>query len=671
MKKTAIAAALGGLLSLPVYGGGIYVGDVKFFAKEVCSREYTSTFSFNSGCLPPTRVANAQNYFFEDMRLPISHDEAKRLDQVVQGVFAKHAELVTIAESTTNLSVLIKAIQEGKASLSSFDMKDIIAVLDRAKQEVDKLADETTKSKAIRLLGIKLADQVLEDGRAIFGSDAKMGTDLDSPKSALEEVAKLHSDLALSVNQLTDAISSADAPVSWNEKYKAVIIALAPLANDTKMNRATAELGKIKPFEPKEKQTAIDKSTQALFNQVVAIRQVADQLTGKEQTEIAPKLIAAADALADFLATCQKKLSPVYQLNTTVKNTMDVLSNNQPIVVSQATVVNTMMANNIPDSTKPITAMQLRVAVDTAAYLLKDKPSGSAIHDNLLTSLIGRVFVTDKKVPDSTKPNHVRYAVPLHGGNFQFLPMANKPQVKKINTEVLVNSDLSGVIRKNMGASGSVDLDQMVGLALKAAGIPAPKINSKLTAQLSAALSQTSLGTGSYYYVAMTDEALDELTGTALAWYISPQPADRDETNQTNDPSDFPKSTQVPIALAEALGIAKTIQIPPEKGLGIITGVAILRTRSGQTEVCSSMEIGLHKKGTSPSDIGSDKTSCAALRNILAEHDIAHADISPVLASLNAGYRQESYKFLKLGDHASVLAIQWIPLSLTKTVTTP
>lgn len=385
MKKTAIAAALGGLLSLPVYGGGIYVGDVKFFAKEVCSREYTSTFSFNSGCLPPTRVANAQNYFFEDMRLPISHDEAKRLDQVV------------------------------------------------------------------------------------------------------------------------------------------------------------------------------------------------------------------------------------YEMT---HNTNDV----------------------------------------------------SAIKDNLLPSLIGRVFVTDTKdPPDSTKPNHVRYIVPQHGGNFQMLPVENELQVKKIKTEVLVNSDLSGVIRTKLGVSATANLNDMVASALKVAGLPSAQISTQLTADISAALSRTSVGTGSYYYVSMTNETLDGLTGnTYLAQHISPQPADRDETSQTNEPSDSSGTKPVPCKLAKVLGISAATQIATGKGLGIITGVAILRTRSGRSEVCSTMEIAAYKQGTTPTAIGNNESACENLAALLEVNAVTKASIPSALAHLNAGYRQESYKILKLGDHASVLAIQWLPLVLTR-----
>jgi hypothetical protein len=110
------------------------------------------------------------------------------------------------------------------------------------------------------------------------------------------------------------------------------------------------------------------------------------------------------------------------------------------------------------------------------------------------------------------------------------------------------------------------------------------------------------------------------------------------------------------------LGIPE-IDLRDGEGLGIVTGVAILRTR-GQTEACSSVDVSVYNPSNQHNSVGNNATTCSELRDILEGHGVPKTEIPSALAKLNAGYRRESYKILKIGDHASVLALQWIPVAL-------
>lgn len=63
----------------------IYVANVKFTAPEICSEELASRLQPNSGCLPPTRVANVQRMYLERFRPQLSPSQAKHLDAAEAG----------------------------------------------------------------------------------------------------------------------------------------------------------------------------------------------------------------------------------------------------------------------------------------------------------------------------------------------------------------------------------------------------------------------------------------------------------------------------------------------------------------------------------------------------------------------------------------------------------
>jgi len=692
MKKTAIALALASTLGSPVYGDGIYVGDVKFRATEICSKEGATNWNPNSGCLPLARVSNIQNYFFERMRLPISHDEANKVDAAAAGFLAESTALVRAADAATVMAETIKsvdlvAVGESKllekrkaavdaAKKAAEDVKDAdaaahVAAIDKA------VLDKITKVNAIVTL--------LTDGIGKNGSKFKLTGDNDSLSKALDEVNALRDNIQTAIDEVS---KRDDVSVKGSERLAGLNKAIAALMDGEEILNASARLGtldaeltaKLKDFDGEN----------SLSHAIELIKEDATRI-GEKNKVAGEKLTALAQALQSDLAEIELHIAPLSHLNSYGKHLKSLLDSTKDEILRDAKIIHADLSGiKLNTTSASLSSTQLRYAATAAKQLLLDDTSESAIHANLLPSLIGRVFVTHKDSSGSPlsdleqllgKPEpENRFKVPRHGGNFQLIPLngIGKIAVRGLKTEVLVNTDLSGVIRKTLGANGTVDVNKLVTQAVGAVGLASP-LKSQLTAQLSTALSQTSLATGSYYFVSMIADELDELAGNKLDGCISFQPAERDEARQTSLPLEQEKKrlenadaqagaskTNCTSPLTELnANLAKMPRLDKDEGLGIITGVAILRTRSGKTEACSTTEVGVRKTGNKAESIGNDATTCDDLRNILAGNGVPKASIPGALAALNAGYRRESYKILKIGDHASVLALQWIPLSVT------
>ena len=668
MKKTIFALAT--LLSMPVYGSGIYVGDVKFYAKEICSKEFTSTFALNSGCLPLTRASNVQNYFFEDIRLPISHGEANSLDQAAQGNLAdKPTALAQASVAADALSELLKQVQTAISDTkkSKYDANsDILAAIAASKDVADKDASKKliellnpasgVAASAVVASAVVAADDVASATAVEFNGKKDNNPELAKIRLSLDKIAQLFVNFQQQINDMNAAASSDNILETGAAKLKSVKGELAKLLSDDDIASAANILNKIKLGAVPDKLKAFETQIGALDTQISNIDETASALP---DSEAKIKVSKATDSLKKVRDNLQADILPFTLLASSLTKTGHDLDQLNVAIKAQAKSVAGEINSIIPGSDALFFKSQLRIAVAEASRLTTTEAT-SYIHPNLLPSIIGRVFVTEKIV----NGDDVRYKVPGHDGNFQFIPLDKKYMVQQIPTEVLVNSNLDGLIQKNRSASGSFSIDQVVAAALKASGIPSPKINTQLKAQLSIAISRASTGSGNYYYVSMTDEALDKLTGTTLKGYLSAQPIDRDEAHRSNEVSD-PGCNVCNSgfkSVADELGLGD-FDIGKNQGLGIIVGAAILRTRSGHTEVCSSGEIDVYNPTKSPAALGSDGTACAKLREILTTHGVAKADIPMALASLSAGYRQESYKTLQIIDHASILAIQWVPIN--------
>ncbi len=670
MKKTVIATVLCGTLSLPVYGSGIYVGDVKFYAKEICSREFTSTFAFNNGCLPLTRASNVQNYFFEDIRLPISHGEANSLDQAAQGNLAvKPTALAQVSVAADALSELLKQVQTAISDTkkSKYDANsDIQAAIAASKDVADKdaskrLIELLNQADGVVASAVVAADDVASKTAVEFNGMKENNPELAKIRQALDNIAQLFVKLQQQINDLNAAASSDNVLETGAAKLQLVKDDLAKLLSGNDIASAANTLNAIKLGAVPDKLKTFETQIGQMDTLISNLDETASALPDSEASKV-KVLSTATSSLKKIRDNLQADILPVTLLGASLTQTGHDLDQLNVAIKAQAISVAGEINSIIPGSDALHLKSQLRIAVEEASRLTTTEAT-SYIHPNLLPSIIGRVFVTDRIV----NGEDVRYKVPGHDGNFQFIPLDKKYKVQQIPTEVLVNSNLDGLIRKNRSASGSFSIDQVVAAALKASGIPSPKINLQLKAQISTAISRASMGSGNYYYVSMTDEALDKLTGTILKGYLSAQPIDRDEahrSNEVSDPGCRVCNADYKTALAE-LGLGN-FDIGQNQGLGVIVGAAILRTRSGHTEVCSSNEIAVYNPTKSPSALGNDGTACAKLRNILITHGVASADIPTALSSLSSGYRQESYKTLQIIDHASVLAIQWVPVSIPK-----
>lgn len=673
MKKSMFALVT--LLSMPVYGSGIYVGDVKFYAKEICSREFTSTFAFSNGCLPLTRASNVQNYFFEDIRLPISHGEANSLDQAAQGnLVDKPTALAQASVAADALSGLLKQVQEAisGAKKSKYDANsDILAAIAASKDVADKDASKKliellnpasgVAASAVVASAVVAADDVASATAVEFNGKKDNNPELGNIRLALDKIAQLFVKFQQQINDLNAAASSDNVLVTGAAKLQSVKDGLAKLLSGDDIASAANTLNAIKLVAVLDKLKAFETQIGQLDTLISNVDEAASALPVSEASKV-KVLSKATSSLKKIRDNLQADMLPFTLLASSLTKTGHVLDQLNVAIKAQAKSVAGEINSIIPGSDALFLKSQLRIAVEEASRLTTTEAT-SYIHPNLLPSIIRRVFVTDRIV----NGEDVRYKVPGHDGNFQFIPLDKKYKVQQIPTEVLVNSNLDGLIRKNRSASGSFSIDMVVAAALKASGIPSPKINMQLKAQLSTAISRASTGSGNYYYVSMTDEALDKLTGTILKGYLSAQPIDRDEahrSNEVSDPGCRVCNAGFKSALAE-LGLGD-FDIGENQGLGVIVGAAILRTRSGHTEVCSSGEIDVYNPTKSPTALGSDSTACAKLREILTTHGVAKADIPMALASLSAGYRQESYKTLQIIDHASILAIQWVPINPIK-----
>lgn len=692
MKKAAIALALASTLGSPVYGEGIYVGDVKFRATEICSKEGATTWNPNSGCLPLARVSNIQNYFFEGMRLPISHDEASKVDAAAAGFLAESTALVRAADAATVMAETIESV--GLAKVNEIQLlekrKAAVVAAQKATEEVkdteatnhlagiDKaVTDKIAKANAIVTL---LSGEIGKDGPKF-----KLKEGDDNLLNKLEKVKSLRDDIQ---TQIEEVNRRDDVSVKGSARLAGLNKAVSALVDGEKILNASVRL-RVLDDELAAKLNEFDNDN-SLADAIGLIEEDASRV-GEKDKAVGEKLTALAQALHSNLAEIELHIAPLSHLNSYGKNLKSLLDSTKDEILRDAKIIHADLSGiKLNTTSASLASTQLRYAATAAKQLLLDDTSESAIHANLLPSLIGRVFVTHKDSTGSPlsdleqllgKPEpESRFKVPRHGGNFQLIPLSapGRKAVERIETEVLVNTDLSGVIRKTLAANGTVDVNKLVSQAVGAVGLASP-LKPQLTAQLSSALSQTSLATGSYYFVSMSADELDDLAGSKLDGCISFQPAERDEARQSSLSLDQEKK-RLGNAEAQAgasmntcirpltelkANLAKMPVLDKDEGLGIITGVAVLRTRSGKTEACSTTEVGVHKTGNKAEAIGNDATTCDDLRNILAGNGVPKASIPGALAALNAGYRRESYKILKIGDHASVLALQWIPLSVT------
>lgn len=333
--------------------------------------------------------------------------------------------------------------------------------------------------------------------------------------------------------------------------------------------------------------------------------------------------------------------------------------------------------------------------VEAAALEANPRPSNLK---NLLPSFIGRGF---NAKPSGSSSESIVWLAP-ETGDIEFLPTGTfgAPPELNIDTEVLYTTDLTGIVQKKLQVGVELNPSQIVDAALKLSGAPPlPGLSAALTDKLiKTGISRQSidLGKGGYYYVSMLPSTLDSLTYalSLCGWRVDqPNMRQRSETtgavvysssDGTVDPAaDCTKTLSghknvAPSVISLLAALEESAKAKRGSNvIGIVVGVAVVRTERGTSELCSKSDIGLVASGASSS---LSMASCQELRDALRDFKVAGSVIPSsgnalppqattlsddqkknILIALNAEVAKAVYKTLDIGDHSSVLAIHWIP----------
>lgn len=322
---------------------------------------------------------------------------------------------------------------------------------------------------------------------------------------------------------------------------------------------------------------------------------------------------------------------------------------------------------------------------------------------NYLPSFIGRGFNAKASVSDSES---TVWLAP-ETGDIEFLPTGiygDSPE-SNIETEVLYTTDLTGIVQKKVQVGGELDPSKIVDAALKLSGAPPlPGLSAALADKLiKLGISHQSidLGKGGYYYVSMAPPTLDSLTYalSLCGWRVDQSNTrQRGKTagaivystaHETIDPiNGCAKSLEGHKNIAPSVvALLRDVEEPARAKkssnvLGIVVGVAVVRTERGTSELCSKSDIALVASG---SNNALSMASCEQLRGALRDFKVtdpvvpgtgntssqSSATLSEeqkknILIALNVELARAVYKTLEIGDHSSVLAIHWIPARFRK-----
>lgn len=320
---------------------------------------------------------------------------------------------------------------------------------------------------------------------------------------------------------------------------------------------------------------------------------------------------------------------------------------------------------------------------------------------NLLPSLIGRLVVAQSE--------NGKIIMPDTGGNIEFLPLNDK--TKDIPTEVFVNTDLAGVIQSKLQINAQFDAAEIVNVALRDTGlIITDGLRDKLVMHLAATREKTAASEGRYYYVGMTHKEVDQLVAdikgkgwhiqqapangeTRRDWLLSPYTALSDSSSLVSAVCATPGTCTNPnISLSKTMeGLsdypcAKAGNGEKKMNFALVIGAAILQTHAGKTKLCSQYALANYDNRPEASDCNSLKallddafsqsaaasasavsaipTITSAISSIPTTPPAIAAQTSKLLIALSAGYTRATYKTMQIGNHASVLAIHWLPIAI-------
>ncbi len=320
---------------------------------------------------------------------------------------------------------------------------------------------------------------------------------------------------------------------------------------------------------------------------------------------------------------------------------------------------------------------------------------------NFLPSILGRVFEPTNASDDAQRQV---WRAPTTG-DIEFISMGDSaaPPQAGLNTEVLVSTDLSGIVEKKIAASVDFNPAIVVDAALGASGIASGALPSGLRDALTQVVRagyqrhSVDIAKGSYYYASLRSADLDGLM-TAFAdcnWSIAQDPQkQKARSADTRAVASLADGTPPVVDCAKKLAGDKSIprnvlpliaaieatraQRPGFKVAGVVVGAAIIHTARGSSELCSSADIGTIQSGATRA---LSTMECEALRSLLEQYksggagqaDLKDAQGKPagalsdaqsktLVIALSAGYARSTYKALDIQPHTSVLAIHWVPI---------
>lgn len=650
--------------------GSIHVGNVKFSSKDICSAEYSDWYRPNSSCLPPARVSNVQSYYMESKRLPIPGDEARRVDRAAEledAAYALSPLQLAVAEANA-LRVSIEKFQNAVAASQKAisDAKKANDMPDISTAELDDLSSYLTGAKAkdaanqlqnlpnlLREVAA-IPDELTTVRESLKTTQATLAnfTDPVAVKVAKSELVKKGDALSSLTKRPSDVIAEQPKLTLWKDQSGKFSSAVEATDGDTS-KLPGADLRAEYSFKAKD---AIDKLR---AKQAKLASDFADPKKTTDEKKTLETKIARMDAIlspAESVFTYAEAIAEGF--NETAARLNDVKTAMDEAVTGLAQL------------STPTSLSSSEIVLNRADGIVAALQQGiitSTLKANLLPSLIGRVFVADVIHPSPVADGE--YKMPGNGGNLELLAVKDWEVLEAIPTEVQVKTDISGVVRKQMGASASFNASQLL------TKITTPKITPDLKAVMQATLASLDTGTGHYYYVSMTSKNLDELADWLHEHdYMANIPPGRGDAKLKDEApykscvkhTDPPTCNSPLDELRKRLGLSiSDSRLSKAPGLGIIVGAAILRTRKGASEVCSTLEITLSKDGRKL-DANKSGSPCSELRSILEGSNVPPIEISAALATVNAAYRSESYKTMLIHDHASVLALQWIPIKLSQ-----
>ena len=339
---------------------------------------------------------------------------------------------------------------------------------------------------------------------------------------------------------------------------------------------------------------------------------------------------------------------------------------------------------------------RLQVSSEEAANLPHIKQPNPNEQTNQLPSWIGRAFRATSIQRKGPEPMVFRAP---SVGNLDFIPLGdfdNPPEIK-LKTESLVTTDISGAVFKQLDLAASANAGGIVAAALKIQGIP-PEASSKLekvlhdyVASAQTSKSSAAAAAGTYYYVSLKNRDLDSLTRALGKCNLSPSidiesdiivrttmpGRDEDIGSAPNAPdlsclATIESDTSFSPAVKTLIKAIKDASLHRDmSALGIVIGVAILKTTKGSSDICNQSELGLITSGSMNSNIS---PTCMQLRNSIQQFQYTDSTGSSkfldnltqgnLMLKLNAAYTQAYYKSLQIQEHTSVLAVHWIPVLL-------